>query len=181
METDGARVRLRPFEAEDAEPVVAALQHSDLAGVGLLDDDVDLPRSRVALREAVESWAKPEQGETWVIDAGDTIVGWARAGWGWDALSPWAGVAVIPEHRRRGIGTESADILLAHLFDDTVAHTVHVWIAEWNEPGLAFAHALGFSVSGRVRRTGVRSGRYFDTVAFELLRQDWEERRGPRR
>lgn len=181
MDLQGHRIRLRPFEAEDVEAVVEAMQHPDLAGVGLLDDDVDLPRSKASLRTRVESWPTPERGETWIVEVDDELAGWARVGWEWDALSPWAGLAIVPGMRRQGLGRETAEVLLTHLFVDTVAHTVHAWVSDWNVAGLGFAEAVGCSVAGRVRRTGVRHARYFDTIAFELLRVDWEEHRGARR
>jgi RimJ/RimL family protein N-acetyltransferase len=181
MDLQGPRIRLRPFEAEDVDAVAEAMQHPDLAGVGILDDDVDIPRSKAALRARIEPWPTPEGGETWIVEADGGIAGWARLGWDWDALSPWAGLAIVPELRRQGLGREAAELLLTHLFEDTVAHTVHAWIADWNTAGLGFAEALGCSTAGRVRRMGVRKGRYFDAIAFELLRRDWEERRGARR
>lgn len=168
------------METEDLDVVVDALQHPDLAGVGLLDDDVDLPRPRATLRTRVEGWVEPDGGETWVVEEDGGLVGWARTGWAWDALSPWAGVAVLPERRRRGIGTEAAGLLVDHLFRDTVAHCVQFWVADWNDAGLAFAESLGFAVAGRVRRMGVRDGRYYDAIPFDLLRREWEDRHADR-
>ncbi len=46
---------------------------------------------------------------------------------------------------------------------------------EWNEAGLRFAEALGFSPAGRVRRVGILEGRYVDSIPFDLLRTEWME------
>jgi RimJ/RimL family protein N-acetyltransferase len=177
VRTQGELVRLRPVEVEDLEAVVTAMTHPGLLGVGLLDDDArPVPRSRQVLRSKVESWPAPEEGEAWIVDV-DGLVGWARVEWGWDSLSPWMGVVIVPEHRRHGYGRDAARLLLRHCFTDTPAHTVHAWVVEWNEVGLRFTEAMGFTRAGRVRRAGILEGRYVDEIPFDLLRSEWQETR----
>ncbi len=68
--------------------------------------------------------------------------------------------------------------MLRYLFDNGVAHNVACWIAEWNEPGLQFAARHGFQRNGRMRRAGVRQGRYYDVIITDVLRPEWLAREG---
>ena len=90
-------------------------------------------------------------------------------------MTPWLDVVIAPEHRRRGLGTEAVRRSLAYLYGSTPAHVVHASTPDWNLGGLHFAARMGFERAGAMRRTGIRDGRYTDTVEFDLLRRRWEQ------
>jgi RimJ/RimL family protein N-acetyltransferase len=174
------QVRLRPVESEDVPAIAALLAHPDLVGLRGLHHDRPVRRSVAALAKAVESLVDPEDGDAWVIDAGDPI-GVATAGWWWDAHTPWAHVVIHPDHRRQGHGTSAALGVLEWLFHHTPATLVEYSVPGWDDDGLSFADSLGGDRIGVRRRTGIRHGRYHDTVEFAMLRATWEVRHAPRR
>jgi RimJ/RimL family protein N-acetyltransferase len=73
------------------------------------------------------------------------------------------------------IGSEVVRHLVAYLFENTPAHNVSGWVSSWNEAGLAFAKAEGFSESGRIPRFGIRDGAYYEAVIVDLLKTEWRE------
>ena len=169
------QVRLRPVESEDVPVIATLLAHPHLVGDRGLNDDRPARRSVAALAKAVESLVDPEDGEAWVIEAGDPV-GVATVGWWWDALTPWAHVVIHPDHQRRGHGTSAALGVLEWVFHSTPALLVEYSVPGWDDAGLGFADSLGGDRVGIRRRTGIRDGRYHDTVEFAMARATWEVR-----
>jgi RimJ/RimL family protein N-acetyltransferase len=159
--------------------LIVQLQHPGMRG--LIEDDGGRITSSARLDEILEEWQKDKHGLTSVIEADGLVAGHVRMGWWWDALTPWLDVVVDPAHRRRGLGAEAARRSLAYLFGSTPAHVVHASTPDWNLSGVHFAEHLGFERAGALRRTGIRDGRYVDTIQFELMRSRWEQVHATRR
>ena len=96
----------------------------------------------------------------------------------WEPLAPFVAVVIGPAHQRHGYGTAALEHLLRHLFGTTPALIAETWVDDWNEPGLVFAKRYGFREAGRARREGIRNGRYYAAVGFDLTREEWEAGRG---
>jgi RimJ/RimL family protein N-acetyltransferase len=65
-------------------------------------------------------------------------------------------------------------LLLHYLFENTPAHNVSGWLADWNQAARGFAQKHGFRESGRSRREGIRQGAYYDGILVNILRPEWE-------
>jgi len=180
FETD--RARLRALEKSDATALQSYLNEPSMIGRrhipwGLRDV---APLSVTQVDGIIESWAKEKKSITLGIELRETgdLVGHVGWHWGWDTHCPGAWVVVAPSHQRSRIGSEVLTHLLEHLFLDTPAHNVNGWLAGWNEPGLAFAESLGFTVTGRVPRGGIRGGAFFDEVIVDILKPEWLAAKG---
>jgi len=174
MSYSSGAVRLRALEEEDVDPIVGHLAGEASWGMRGIRHDRHGPMSRAEIRAQVEGWPKRELGQVLAIEADGALVGFVEAEWDWDALSPSLWVFVVPEVRRRGYGRIAARLVLDRLFTETPAVTVQAWVDEPLEESLHFAAAMGFSAAGRVRRAGIRDGRYFDAIPLQLLRATWE-------
>lgn len=171
--------RLRPVESDDVAVLARLLSHPDLVGRRNLNGDRPHMRSVTALEKAVGDLVDPEHGDAWVVES-DVIVGLATCGWWWDAHTPWVNVVIDPGAWRNGHGTRAARLVADHLFTNTVALVVEYSVPSWDADGLSFADSLGGERAGIRRRTGVRNGRYHDTVEFHLQRTTWEMQRAAR-
>lgn len=173
FESDG--VRLRSAEVADADALLDYLNLDEVYSDRQLDLNAPWPLTRAEIeRHLGES---SDTGRTFVIETGGAAVGHVAVDWWWDALQPWFGVVVAPQHRRRGHGRTAAGMMLEFLFDQTPAHVVVADVGDWNEPGIRFAEAMGFSTAGRFRHSVRREGQWRDTITFDLLRREWEGRR----
>lgn len=166
---------IRTLEKRDIAEMVVHLQQPQLHGLTGVDGERATELSADRLAEAVEEWCGDQTGSAHVLGDAGVIVGHVRIGWWWDALTPWVEVVITPERRNQGLGTEAAHWAMGHLFTNTPAHVVHASTPDWNETGTRFAERLGFERAGAMRRTGIRDGRYTDTIEFEMLRTRWEE------
>ena len=84
------------------------------------------------------------------------------------------GVALLPEHRGRGLGTAAHRLVVEHLFHFTIAHRLE---ATTDAENIAEQHVLervGFTREGLLRGTDFRNGTWRDTVIYGLLRTDYE-------
>jgi RimJ/RimL family protein N-acetyltransferase len=100
------------------------------------------------------------------------FVNWRRhqatvAGYYWEM-----GIAMLPEARGRGDGTEAHRLLARYLFAHTPAHRIE---ASTEAGHLAERRALekaGFTSEGVTRGIGWRDGGWRDGVTYSLLRTD---------
>ena len=82
------------------------------------------------------------------------------------------GIAMLPEARGHGYGTQAQRLLTRYLFAHTTAHRIE---AATEVENLAEQRALekaGFSREGVTRGTGWRDGAWRDGVIYSLLRTD---------
>lgn len=171
------RLSLRAFEPPDVDGLHAMFNHPSLAGRRYLPWGFpgELPLSRQQVEKAVEKWSGEERGAHLAVtlkESGD-LIGHAGMGWGWDPHCPDVVLVIDPAHQRQGFGSETLDTLLRYLFENTPAHNVSAWMADWNQAARAFTQKHGFQECGRWRRDGLRQGKYYDTVQVDLLRPEW--------
>ncbi len=173
-------IALRPFEPGDAPGLYAYLTHPELAGRRYIPWKFEqtLPFPLKTAGDIIEDWNGMENGFCLAVTlkTDGSLIGHARAGWGWDALMPEVAVVIAPPHQRKGFGRQVLSWLLDYLFDFTVARNVSNGIEEWNAPALAFAQRLGFSQAGVLRRVAYRGGWFYDEHLYEILKPEWRER-----
>ena len=175
------RVILRAFEPEDLSSLHTYLNHPDLLGRRYLPWGFpdDAPLSKKKLEAVLEKWGKEEDGFNLAVVLQDTqkVIGHAGCDWGWDLHCPDMTLVIDPVHQRQGYGSEVLHILLNYLYEQTPAHNVSVWMADWNHPARQFAEKYGFRECGQWRRAGLRGGAFFDMVQMDILRAEWLARK----
>ena len=101
-------------------------------------------------------------------------VGWHRVGYGPNAESgAWnVGIALIPEARGHGYGTEAQVLLAAYLFANTPVNRVEASTDIENIVEQRSLEKAGFVREGVVRGSQFRAGAYHDLVTYSRLRDD---------
>lgn len=87
------------------------------------------------------------------------------------------GIALLPEYRGFGHGTEAQRQLIDFLFTATTVHRVQSDTAVDNHREQAVLRRLGLVEEGRVRGAEYRNGAYHDHLLFSILRPEWEPTR----
>jgi ribosomal-protein-alanine N-acetyltransferase len=80
------------------------------------------------------------------------------------------GIALLPEHRGRGVGTAAQRLLVDYLFATTPAHRLQALTEVENLAEQRSLEKVGFEREGVFRRNVWRAGRWRDTVLYSLLR-----------
>jgi [ribosomal protein S5]-alanine N-acetyltransferase len=82
------------------------------------------------------------------------------------------GLALLPEHRGRGVGTAAHKLLVAHLFDFTLAHRLEAQTDARNLAEQKVLERVGFTREGLLRGVVFRQGALQDMVIYGLLRDE---------
>ncbi len=76
----------------------------------------------------------------------------------------------------KGYGTEATRLMLGYAFGTLNLNRVWLHVYEYNERGIRSYEKVGFRREGVLRQDTYRDGRYWDTVAMAMLREDWDQR-----
>lgn len=179
------RTYLRPFEPADLSALQTYLNHPELAGRRYIPwgFSEDLPLSAKQVEGIYNKWCEGENEFHLAVVSQDKqeVIGHTELDWGWDPHCPFVAVLIAPSHQRQGYGSEVLSLLMRHLFENTPAHNVHSWMADWNQAARRFAKEHGFLESGCSRHEGLRQGKYFDAILVDILRPEWQASQGGKR
>jgi RimJ/RimL family protein N-acetyltransferase len=78
------------------------------------------------------------------------------------------------EARGRGIGTETARLVLDYAFTALGLHSVMLRVFEYNRAGLRAYEKAGYRPIGRRRESHMMGGKLWDTVYMECLASEFE-------
>lgn len=171
------RLMLRAFEPADLAALQALLNQPGLEGLRYIPGGFpgDLPLSAGQVEKILARWSEAEEEAhlAVILRESQDLVGHAELEWGWDPHAPSVSLVIAPSHQRKGYGSEVLHLLLRYLYENTPAHNVTLWAADWNQAGQAFASKHGFQECGRWRREDLRHGAYVEIVVFDILRPEW--------
>ncbi len=172
------QLKLRPFEMGDAPGLQAYINHPKLGGRRYIPQGFpdEVPLSLNQVEAIIKKWGQEDREAHLAIELSDRqeLIGHTEFEWGWDPQAPWVSIVIARQHQRQGYGTVILRLILEYLFDNTPAHNVSGWVADWNQAGRSFAKKIGFQESGRSRREGFRAGAYFDGILVDVLRPEYQ-------
>ena len=82
------------------------------------------------------------------------------------------GMALLPEARGHGYGTQALRLVARYLFAHTTAHRLEATIEAGNVASRRMVEKTGFTQEGVMRETGWRDGAWRDAIIHSLLRTD---------
>jgi RimJ/RimL family protein N-acetyltransferase len=175
-------LEFKPFTKDHLPALHSYLNLPELTGRRYLPRGFseDLPLSIEQVEGILKKWGEKENGFAYAVihQENQEVIGHVEADWGWDALSPGISLVIAPGYQRGGYGSVALDLVLNYLYQNTVAHNVSGWMAEWNIPARKFAAKHGFQEAGLEHYGGVRAGEYYGEVTVDLLRPEWLARKG---
>lgn len=172
----GNKVRLRAVEASDW----AVHNQWDLdTDNGRLTDEIWFPNSTLAAQAWAEREAKQRaEGDVFrfqiVTVADGQLVGTVNT----HACNPRCGtfmygLAIHPDHRRKGYASEAIGLVLRYYFDERRYQKVNAEIYSFNAASIALHERLGFTLEGRLRRMIYSGGAYHDALNYGLTNEEF--------
>jgi diamine N-acetyltransferase len=76
----------------------------------------------------------------------------------------------------KGYGTEATSLMVAYAFGTLNLNRVWLHVYSDNSRGIRAYERVGFQREGLLRQENYRDGRYGDTIAMAILRQEWAPR-----
>ena len=89
------------------------------------------------------------------------------------------GYELAPEYWGRGYATEAAGALVNYGFQELALDRISSWCIADNTASARVLERLGFRQEGRLRRNEYFKGRWWDTLLYALLRDEWKELQQP--
>jgi RimJ/RimL family protein N-acetyltransferase len=165
-------VHLRPVGEEDLTVLEALTQDPEIAGefswFGWYN-----------LRRFSTGWAEnrllgPDGGFLVAVDGEQTLgfVNWRRRDMTPAAFCWSMGIALLPQVRGRGYGTQVHQLLAHYLFAHTTVHRIEADTEIDNIAEQRVLEKAGFTREGVMRGCGWRDGKWRDGVTYSILRTD---------
>ncbi len=142
--------------------------------------DPDELDQRLRHRLAVDGLISRESGRLVVELTDGRAIGdvtWRSERWGPSPKSRCLafGIALLPQHRGHGYGTEAQRLLIGHLFDlDRELNRIQSDTAIDNLAERRSLDKIGMIEEGRIREAEFRDGQYYDHVVYGILRSEWQ-------
>ncbi len=92
--------------------------------------------------------------------------------------SPEFGIALHPDHRRRGYATVAGQLMIDYLFGELGVHRVAARTDPRNLPPIAVLNRLGLREEAHFRQSYWHRGEWVDDMVFAMLKEEWERERG---
>lgn len=137
------------------------------------------PAMPATWKERFTEQTKDKNNVLWSIDAGDTLVGMVKAGFGWEPHRDGAHIELFlidPEHWRKGYGLDAAIALHRYFFDYLDLRRVAADHTAENIGAKKIADQLGYVEFARQHEGFHRDGAYVDELYNVLDRPRWDER-----
>ncbi|KAL7892967.1 acyl-CoA N-acyltransferase [Trichoderma sp. SZMC 28014] len=83
---------------------------------------------------------------------------------------------LLEEYRGQGYGEEATKWAMDWAFNYAGVHRIELWSFGFNEAAIRLWEKIGFKLEGRKRENVWFQRRWFDTVLYSILEQEWEKR-----
>ncbi|MFX1252116.1 MAG: GNAT family N-acetyltransferase [Promethearchaeota archaeon] len=167
----GQTIHLRVIENTDLETVRSWYNNPSLRGT----DDISMPVTVPQMEKKIKEWQNQENRFHLLLEKqnGFQILGKITINTFHSSIT-----LIIPQQdadHEKAI-TESLHLALRYLFFESANKAqASIWIPSWNEWLIEIVKKFGMKPAGRLRRTGMREGCYYDHVIFDLLRSEYLE------
>ena len=167
----GERVILRPMVADDAEAFLASMDEESMRLTGT---------HRTFTLEELRAWAASRADVQDRLDL--SVVEMSSGQWigelainDWDADNRSCGfrIALGPQGRNRGFGTEATRLIVDYVFTHLPIHRIGLEVFAFNPRAAHVYESVGFVCEGVMRDALLWQGEYTDTVVMGILRPDW--------
>ena len=169
----GQRVILRPMTADDAGPFFKSLDDPD--GTRLTGTH------ETFTYDQIERWADSRKDADDRLDL--SIIDRLTGAWSgelaildWDADNHSCGfrIALAPESRNRGLGSEATRLIVDYVFEHLPVNRIGLEVFSFNPRAIRVYERAGFVREGVLRSALYWDGEYHDAIVMSILRRDWE-------
>ncbi len=171
---EGKKVNLRMMEKEDVNSIVDIFSN-------IHSEDFD-PISLMTRSEMMKRFENPSplesltQNTLLVVEKKDKVkIGIARHFIVQPLDAMEIGYIIVPSERKKGNGTETAQIMVDYLFLSRNIVRIQATVETQNMASQRVLEKVGFSREGTLRRAGFMSGKWVDGYLYSILREEWKE------
>jgi RimJ/RimL family protein N-acetyltransferase len=176
---EGKLVRLRPPRPDDAAVMITWFEDMEITRFLLLRN----PPGIEAEKEWLDRMSKDPDQVVWVVEhKGNTVGTTAIHAIDWKNGSGTTGTIIGDKAVwGKGLGRELMQLRATYAFVQLPLRKLKSGYIDGNEASARAQSAAGYREVGRFRKDMFVDGEWRDHVMTEVLREDWEKARAPRR
>ncbi len=172
---EGERVLLRPLVESDAADLLGSMDDESMRLTGTqrtftLEELVAWTSSRATVDDRLDLAILDRSTGAFV---GDLAIN------SWDPNNHSCNfrIALGPQGRNRGLGSEATRLIVDHVFANLEIHRLGLDVFAFNPRAAHVYERVGFVVEGVQRAALYWEGEYHDSILMSILRPEWEARR----
>jgi RimJ/RimL family protein N-acetyltransferase len=178
---EGQDIRFGPIDHEKDAQIESGWTH-DAEFMRLMELKPIRPKSPTMVRKQYEKIEKDIEENhnlyyfTIRAKADERLIGKAVLEWiEWTNGNGWVRLGIgATDDRRKGYGAQALRLLLRFAFAELNLFRVSALVPAYNEAMIALIRKFGFVEEVRRREAVERDGRFWDLLAFGLLKTEWE-------
>lgn len=133
----------------------------------------------VCLRQPGKDQEPTDEGKT---DTEEIRVGYVRLTYGGYGTSTHSracefGIVLAAPHQNQGYGTEATNWALDWAFRHGNIHSVNLYTIEYNKRAHRCYEKCGFKIGGRKRQCFWYDRKFWDSIFYDILEDEWKEAR----
>jgi len=172
---EGKNVNLRVVERDDLDFLVESINDIDF-------NSEFLPVSQTSKADALRNFESPSQAaivcerQRFIIEKKDgtkigTVAHWLAQPEGFLEI----GYDVVRLERRKGYGTEAAQLMVDYLFLSKDVARIQAFTDVRNKASQRVLEKAGFKREGTLRKAGFARGHRTDAHVYGVIREEWKE------
>ncbi|MGL6114089.1 MAG: GNAT family N-acetyltransferase [Cetobacterium sp.] len=170
----GKKIKLRTYKITDVEKLYELFENENIKKTLLTG--ILFPMSKESEKDFIEGNLKPK-GELFNFAVERLEDGECVGGCGINSIDRKNSVAVIglwigEKYHGNGYGSDLLRVLCKFIFEEMNIHKIKLECFSFNEKGLNCYKAVGFKEEGRLRQEIFREGKYYDTIAMGIFKDE---------
>lgn len=168
----GENITLRAIEEEDLNFLRDLINDPDIQRLTL---GWNYPISEYQQKKWFYNLKENKNCVRWIVDVNnDQVAGMCTlSDIDWKNRVAKIGIKLRKDKKSRGLGTESYKLVVRYAFEELQLNRIEAEVIEYNEASIALHKRMAFKEEGRKRKCIYQKGRYYDTIIFALLKQDY--------
>jgi len=171
----GTKIYLRPLEKEDAPSLQGWINDPDVRRTLNMYRPMNLQDEEEFITRSTKSEHDLALGI--VVKSQDKLIG-ATGLHRMDFKNRHASFGISIGDKTewcKGYGTEATSLMVKHGFETLNLNRIWLNVYEYNQRGVRAYEKVGFRREGVLRQDTFRDGRYWDTIAMAVLREEWRK------
>jgi len=169
----GERIVLRPLRMSDAKTLVPLVNDKELSEYLSFTPPLSLKDEKDYVKRTIKGWKIGNELD-WAITLGGELIGTiALKHVDKKDLNAELGIWVARKHHRKGVGYESAKLVINFAFKKLGLNRIYYYLFTPNVASKKLIEKLGGKFEGMQRETTRKDGVFYDSYTYGILRKEW--------
>ncbi|MFO8015477.1 MAG: GNAT family N-acetyltransferase [Candidatus Woesearchaeota archaeon] len=182
MRLEGKDITLRPLKDRDEKNIIKFANDKRIHRFTHMPYPYKKKHAREFIRKSKNNWRKKEEYNLAITDRDDNLIGAINLmRFDWRDKKAELGYWIGKPYRGKGIVPEACRLLINYGFSELKLHRIMIHHAEGNESSRRVIRKLGGKREGRLREHLFTGGKYRDSLAYGILKKEWDGRKARRK